>query len=106
MPGRSGSVTEKAGDEGSLDGHVVGRYGTHLSLGQHCHGLDTGEGSPRRPKVLKAEHRPGPPLDPAVVLLNPVVEPPTASMLHKAPQRALALHLPESARIALEPVGH
>ena len=53
--------------KGSLGRDVVGRHGTHLSLCQHRHGLDAGEGSPSGPKALKAEHRPCSALDPAMV---------------------------------------
>ena len=67
---RSGSEAEGLVDEGPLGRHVVGRRGTHLSLGQHRHGLDTGEGAPCGPKALKAEHRPCSALDAAVVLLD------------------------------------
>ena len=42
--------------------YVVGRRGTHLSLGQHRYGLDAGEGSPRGPEAPEAEHRPGSPI--------------------------------------------
>src|SRR3954466_3727189 len=37
---------------------------------------------------------------------DPVVEPPAAAMAGEAPQPAVPLHLPESAGVALEPVGH
>src|SRR5690349_5471679 len=42
---------------------------------QHRHCLDAGQRPLRRPEALKAEHGPGQALDPAVVLLDPVIEP-------------------------------
>ena len=81
---RSGGEAEHLVDEGPLRRHVVGGHGTHLSLRQHRHGLDAGEGSPSGPKALKAEHRPCSTLDPAVVLLDQVVEPPAERTLEEA----------------------
>jgi len=46
---------------------------------------DPGQGAPRRPEALKAQHGPGPALDPAVVLLDPVVEPAAAVVPREAP---------------------
>src|SRR5215213_7996987 len=80
-------------------------HGTHLSLGQHCHCLDAGQRPLRCPEALKAEHGPGQVLDPAVVLLDPVVEPAAPPVPGKAPQLALLLHLAQRAGIALEAVG-
>jgi hypothetical protein len=37
--------------------HVVGGTGAHLALGEHRHGLDPGQGAPRRPEAPEAEHR-------------------------------------------------
>ena len=82
---RSGSEAEDLVDESALGRHVDRRYGTHLSLGQHRHSLDAGEGSPSGPEVLKAEHRPCSALDPAVVLLDQVVEPLPTPVPGKAP---------------------
>src|SRR3954452_8767345 len=69
----SGSKTEDAVYKGPLRRHVVHGHGAHLSLGQHRHGLDPGQGAPRRPEARKAEHRPGPALDAAVVLLDGLI---------------------------------
>src|SRR3712207_1167685 len=100
-PFRSGRQAEELMDEGPLGRHVVRRRGAHLPLGEHRHGLDAGQGPPRRPEVLEAEHRPRPALDAAVVLLDQVVEPAAAAVPGGAPQLALALHLPERAGGAL-----
>src|SRR3954453_7966521 len=81
-------------------------YGTHLSLGQHRHHLDAGQRPLRRPEALKAKHGPGQALDPAMVLLDPVIEPAPTSVPGKAPQPAFLLHLAQRAGIALEAVGH
>ena len=102
---RSDGEAEDLVDEGPLGRHVGRRHGTHLSLGQHRHGLDAGEGSPSGPEALKAEHRPCSALDPAVVLLDQVVEPLPAAVPGEAPQLALPLHLAQRAGVALEPVG-
>src|SRR3954468_16502966 len=102
----SGRKTEELVYKGPLRRHVVPGHGTHLSLRQHRHGLDPGQGSPRRPEALKAEHRSGSALHAAVILLDQVVEPAAAAMAGEAPQLALPLHLAQRARIALEPVGH
>jgi hypothetical protein len=67
--------------------------------------LHPGQGPPRRPEALEAEHRVCPALDAAVVLLDPVVQPAAAPMGGEPPQPALALHLPQGARVALQPVG-
>ena len=91
--------------EGPLRWQVVRGHGAHLSLGQHRHGLDPGQRPSRRPGALEAEHRPSPALDAPVVLLDRVVEPPPAPVPDESPQPALALHLPERAGVALEPVG-
>src|SRR5215207_3034522 len=93
-------------DEGPLRRQVVHGHRTHLSLGEHRHGLDAGQGAPGGPEALEAEHRPGPALDAAVVLLDPVVEPPPAAVPGEAPELAVALHPAQRARAALEPVGH
>src|SRR3954454_4561321 len=96
----SGSKTEDTVYKGPLRRHVVHGHGTHLSLGQHRHGLDPGQGSPRRPEALEAEHRPGPALNAAVILLDQVVEPAAAAMAGEAPQLALPLHLAQRAGVA------
>src|SRR4051794_17339694 len=102
----SGSKTEDAVYKGPLRRHVVHGHGAHLSLGQHRHGLDPGQGSPRRPEARKAEHRPGQALHAAVILLDQVVEPAATAMAGEAPQLAIPLHLAQRAGAALEPVGH
>src|SRR3954471_6635938 len=102
----SGSKTEDAVYKGPLRRHVVHGHGAHLSLGQHRHGLDPGQGAPRRPEALEVEHRPGPALNAAVILLDQVVEPAAAAMAGEAPQLALPLHLAQRAGVAREPVGH
>src|SRR5215213_4805019 len=93
----SGSKAEDAVYKGPLRRHVVHGHGAHLSLRQHRHRLHPGQGAPRGPEALKAEHRHGPALHAAVVLLDQVIEPLAAAMAGEAPQLALALHLPESA---------
>src|SRR3954465_13613520 len=102
----SGSKAEDLVDEGPLRRHVVHGHGAHLSLGQHRHGLDPGQGAPRRPEARKAEHRPGPALHAAVILLDPVVEPAAAAVAGEAPELTLPLHLAQRAGVALEPIGH
>src|SRR3954447_12270812 len=101
----SGSKTEDAVYKGPLRRHVVPRHAPHLTLGQHRHGLDPGQGSPRGPEALKAEHWPGQALHAAVILLDQVVEPAAAAVPGKAPELALPLHLAQRAGIALEPIG-
>src|SRR4051794_14218306 len=103
---RSGRKSENLLYKRSLRRHVTPGHGTHLSLGQHRHCLDAGQRPLRRPEALKAEHGPGQALDPAVVLLDPVVEPAPTPVLGEAPQLALLLHLAQRAGIALEAVGH
>src|SRR4051794_10224940 len=102
----SGSKTEDAVYKGPLRRHVVHGHGTHLPFGQHRHGLDPGQGSPRRPEARKAEHRPCLAFDAAVILLDPVVVPAPAAVAGEAPQLALPLHLAQRAGVAREPVGH
>src|SRR3954466_7728778 len=102
----SGSKTEELLYKGPLRRHVVHGHGAHLSLGQHRHDLDPGQGSPRRPEALEAEHRPGQALNAAVILLNPVVEPAAAAVPGEAPELTIPLHLAQRAGIALEPIGH
>src|SRR4051794_34693317 len=92
--------------EGPLRRHVVGGHGAHLSLGQHRHRLHPGQGAPSRPKARKAEHRPGPALNAAVILLDPVVEPAAAAVAGEAPELTTPLHLAQRAGIALEAGGH
>jgi hypothetical protein len=103
---RSGGEAEDLVDEDPLGGHVVGRHGAHLSLGQHPHGLDPGQGPPGGPEAPKAEHRPGPALDAPMVLLDSVVEPAAAPVAREAPHLPIPLHLPDRAGIALQPIGH
>jgi hypothetical protein len=91
--------------KGSLRRHVTPGHGTHLSLGQHRHCFDAGQRPLRRPEALKAEHGPGQALDPAVILLDPVIEPAPTPVPGEAPQLTLLLHLAERAGIALEAVG-
>jgi uncharacterized protein YjbI with pentapeptide repeats len=102
---RSGGEAEDPVDEGPLRRHVVGWHEADLSLGQHRHRLHPRQGSPGGPEAAEAEHRPCPALDPPVVLLDPVVEPPPAPVLDEPPQLAFPLHLAERAGVALEPVG-
>ena len=64
-----------------------------------------GQGAPGGPKALKPEHRPCPALDPAVVLLDQVVEPLPAPVPGEASQPALPFHLAKRAGVALEPIG-
>ena len=89
----------------SLRRHVIPGHRTYLSLDRHRHCLDPGQRPLRRPEALKAEHRPGQALDPAVVLLDPVIEPAPPPMPGEAPQLAFLLHLAQRAGIALEAVG-
>ena len=90
----------------SLRRRITLGHGTHLSLGQHRHRLDPSQRPLRRPEALKAEHEPGQALDPAVVLLDPVIEPAPTPVPGGAPQLALLLHLAQHAGVALEAVGH
>ena len=102
---RSGRKTKDLLYKGSLRRHVIPGHRTHLSLGQHRHCFDAGQRPLRRPEALKAEHGPGQALDPAVVLLDPVVEPAPPPVPGEAPQLAFLLHLAQRAGIALEAVG-
>src|SRR3954453_2855948 len=61
--------------------------------GQHRHCLDAGQRPLCRPEALKAEHEPGQALDPAVILLDPVIEPAPTPVPGEAPQLAFLLHL-------------
>src|SRR4051812_15989375 len=103
---RSGRKAEDLLYKGSLRRHVTPGHGTHLALGQHRHRLHPGQRPLRRPEALKAEHGPGQALDPAVVLLDPVIEPAPPPVPGKAPQLTLLLHLAQRTGIALEAVGH
>src|SRR3954471_10468624 len=76
------------------------------SLGQHRHCFDASQRPLRRPEAPKAEHGLGQALDPAVVLLDPVIEPAPTPMPGEVPQLAFLLHLAQLAGIALEAVGH
>src|SRR3954452_8880579 len=106
IPLPSGGKTEDLVYKGPLRRHVVTRHGAHLALGQHRHRLHARQGAPRGPEALEPEHRSGPALDSAVILLDHVVEPATAPVPGEAPQLALPLHLAERAGIALEAIGH
>src|SRR4051794_36838933 len=53
----------------------------------------------RRPEALKTEHGPGQALDPAVILLDPIIEPAPPPVPGEAPQFALLLHLARRAGI-------
>src|SRR4051794_31026463 len=103
---RSGRKTEDLLYKGSLRSYVTPGHGTHLSLGQHRHCFDAGQRPLRRPEALKAEHGPGQALDPAVVLLDPIIEPAPTPVPGEAPQLAFLLHVPQRARVAREAVGH
>ena len=74
--------------KGSLRRHVTLGHDTILSLGQHRHRLDAGQRPLRRPEALKAKYGPGRALDPAVVLLDPVIEPASTLVPGEAPQLA------------------
>ena len=92
--------------KGSLRRHVVRWARTHLSLGQHRHGLDAGQRPPRCPEALKPSIGPVRRLIATVVLLDPVVQPPPTPVPGEAPQLAVPLHLAQSAGIALQAIGH
>src|SRR3954454_6353345 len=102
----SGRKTEELVYKGPLRRHVVHGHGAHLSLGQHRHRLHPGQGAPRRPEALKAEHRPCLAFDAAVILLNPVVVPAAAAVAGEAPELTIPLHLAQRAGVAREAVGH
>src|SRR5918912_2835110 len=102
---RSGRKTEDLLYKGSLRRHVTPGHGTHLSLGQHRHCLDAGQRPLRCPEALKAGPGRGQALDPAVVLLDPVIKPAPPPVPGEAPQLALLLHLAQRTGIALEAVG-
>src|SRR4051812_19315216 len=102
----SGRKAEDLLYKGSLRSYVTPGHGTHLSLGQHRHCFDAGQRPLRRPEALKAEHGPGQALDPAVVLLDPIIEPAPPPVPGEAPQLAFLLHLAQRTGIALEAVGH
>src|SRR3954465_12073647 len=102
----SGRKAEDLLYKGSLRSYVTPGHGTHLSLGQHRHCFDAAQRPLRRPEALKAEHGPGQALDPAVVLLDPIIEPAPTPVPGEAPQLAPLLHLAQRAGIALEAVGH
>ena len=74
-------------------------------FGQHRHRLDPGQGPASRLEAPEAEHGSGQALDPAVVLLDPVVQPAPAPVPRETPELAVPLHLPQRAGITLEPVG-
>src|SRR3954454_15876779 len=103
---RSSRKAEDLLYKGTLRRHVIPGHGTHLSLGQHRHCFDAGQRPLRRPEALKAEHGPGQALDPAMILLDPVIEPAATPVPGEAPQLALLLHLAQRAGIALEAIGH
>src|SRR3954451_5966366 len=90
----------------SLRRHVTPGHRTHLSLGQHRYRLHPGQRPLCRPEALKAEHGPGQALDPAVILLDPIIEPAPTPVPGEAPQLAVALHVPQRTETALEAVGH
>src|SRR4051812_49403882 len=102
----SGRKAEDLLYKGSLRSYVTPGHRTHLSLGQHRHCFDAGQRPLRRPEALKAEHGPGQALDPAVVLLDPIIEPAPTPVPGEAPQLAFLLHVPQRARVAREAVGH
>ena len=92
--------------ESALGRHVVRGYGAHLALSEHLHRLHAGQGPPRRHEPLEPEHRARSALDPAVVLLDAVVQPAPAPVPGEAPELARPLQLAERAGVALKPVGH
>jgi EamA-like transporter family len=102
---RSGRKAEDLVYKGPLRRHVVPRHGPYLALGEHRHRLHPGQRPPSRPEALEPQHGSRPALDPAVVLLDQVVEPAAAPVPGEAPELAVALHLPDRAGVALEAVG-
>src|SRR3954465_9775846 len=97
---RSSRNTEDLLYKGSLYRHVTPGHSTHLSLGQHRHCFNTSQRPLRRPEALKAEHGPGQALDPAVILLDPVIERAPPPVPGEAPQLTFLLHLAQRTRIA------
>ena len=89
---RSGRKAEDLVYKDPLRRHVVPRYGRHLTLGEHRYRLHPGQGAPRRPEALEAEHGSRQAFHAPVILLDPVVEPPAPPVAGEAPQLALALH--------------
>jgi len=54
--------------------HCINAVDRKLALADHVHQLDAGEYRAGRPERFEVEHRPGHPLDGAVILLDNVVE--------------------------------
>ena len=70
----SGQHAEQASYKGCLDPHVPAADVVDLSLPDHRHGFVTRQSSPGGAQAAKAQARPHQALDPAVVLLDDVVQ--------------------------------
>src|ERR671912_2297265 len=97
---RSGRKAEDLVYKDPLRRHVVPQHGPYLALGEHRHRLHPGQRPPSCPEALEPQHGSRPALDPAVVLLDQVVEPPPAPVPGEAPEPALPFHLPHRAGVA------
>lgn len=72
--GLSRSDFEEAGGRGRSGLHIATTNLVNLSLPDHCHRLVAGQHLSRYPQAVEAEPRSDQPFDPAVVLLNDVVQ--------------------------------
>ncbi len=103
-PKISGGNSEQAGNEGGLRLHVAGANVMNLALSDHRHHFVASKCPSSSWQAPEAEPRSHQPFDPAMILLDDVVQVFALAQPREAPQLASSLHVCRGTRVGRVPV--